>query len=211
MWERTELNLHLKQVHPKCLVTDRDFSNVPSAQKSSARIRAGENMSRTVKNSPIRGWGGLSKMSKNVHNWIISTRSGFIWFYHLNWPHPLTHPLIHTPTHSYGCLNKSSIFKQNWMISIRSRFIWYLIIWPDPTHWPTEPLIHPHTYHAWGVSTNHKSSNRIELSRLGQDLFNCYSFDVISPIDPPIDPHTHPWVGVCLQIINLQTELNYLN
>ena len=24
-----------------------------------------------------------------------------------------------------------------------------------------------------GVSTNHKSSNRIELSRLGQDLFNC--------------------------------------
>ena len=33
--------------------------------------------------------------------------------------------------------------------------------------------------------------------------------------DPPIDPlthqHTHPWVGVSLQIINLQTELNYLN
>ena len=24
-----------------------------------------------------------------------------------------------------------------------------------------------------GVSTNHKSSNRIELSLLGQDLFNC--------------------------------------
>ena len=62
-----------------------------------------------------------------------------------------------------------------------------------------------------GMSTNHKSSNRIELSRLGQDLFNCYSFDVIPPIDPPIDPHTHPWVGVCLQIINLQTELNYLD
>ena len=34
-------------------------------------------------NSPIRGWGGLSKMSKkvqNVHNWIISIRSKFIWF-----------------------------------------------------------------------------------------------------------------------------------
>ena len=25
----------------------------------------------------------------------------------------------------------------------------------------------------WGVSTNHKSSNRNELSQLGQDLFNC--------------------------------------
>ena len=35
------------------------------------------------KNSPIRGWGGLSKMfkkSQNVHNWIISIRSRFIWF-----------------------------------------------------------------------------------------------------------------------------------
>ena len=51
----------------------------------------------------------------------------------------------------------------------------------------------------------------MEISRLGQDLFNCYSFDVIPPIDPPIDPHVHPWVGVCLQIINLQTELNYLD
>ena len=35
-----------------------------------------------------------------------------------------------------------------------------------------------------GVSTNHKSLNRIELSRLGQDLFNCESFDLTPPIDP---------------------------
>ena len=37
----------------------------------------------TWKNSPIRGWGGLSKMSKNVqnvHNWIILITSKFIWF-----------------------------------------------------------------------------------------------------------------------------------
>ena len=59
-----------------------------------------------------------------------------------------------------------------------------------------------------GVSTNHKSLNRIELSQLGQYLFNCYSFDVIPPIDPPNHP---PMGGVCLQIINLQTELNYLD
>ena len=42
-----------------------------------------------------------------------------------------------------------------------------------------------------GMSTNHKSSNRIELSRLGQDLFNCQSFDLIPPIDPLTNPTTH--------------------
>ena len=31
------------------------------------------------------------------------------------------------------------------------------------------------------------------------------------PINPPIHPYTHPKVGVSPQIINLQTELNYLN
>ena len=61
------------------------------------------------------------------------------------------------------------------------------------------------------VSTHHKSSNRIELSRLGQELSNFYSFDLTPPIDSPIHPHTHPWVGVSLQIINLQSELNYLD
>ena len=34
-----------------------------------------------------------------------------------------------------------------------------------------------------GVSTNHKSLKRIELCRLGQDLFNCWSFDLTKPID----------------------------
>ena len=37
------------------------------------------------------------------------------------------------------------------------------------------PPIHPPPIHpliGWGVSTNHKSSNRIELSRLGPDLFD---------------------------------------
>ena len=43
-----------------------------------------------------------------------------------------------------------------------------------------------------GVSTNHKSLNRIELSGLGQDLFNCQSFD----LTPPIDPLTNPPMGV---------------
>ena len=115
--------------------------------------------------------GCLYKSQIFKQNWIILIRSRliqllFIWCDPTHWP---TQP----STHGWGYVYKSQIFKQNWTISIRSRFIWYLIIWPDPTHWPTEPPIHPHTYHAWGVSTNHKSLNRIELSRLGQDLFNC--------------------------------------
>ena len=62
-----------------------------------------------------------------------------------------------------------------------------------------------------GVSTNHKSSNRIELSQLGQDLLNFLSFDLTPPTHPTTHLHTHPWVGVSLQIINVQTELNYLD
>ena len=41
-----------------------------------------------------------------------------------------------------------------------------LVISPDPTHSP----IHPPK--GGGVSINHRSSNTIELSQLGQDLFN---------------------------------------
>ena len=60
------------------------------------------------------------------------------------------------------------------------------------------------------ISTDHKSTNRIELSQLGQDLFDCYSFNMThtstqSHIHPPI------CVGVSQQMINFQTELNYLN
>ena len=54
-----------------------------------------------------------------------------------------------------------------------SRFIKLLVISPDH---PIDPLTHPTTHtptHRWGVSTNHKSSITIELSQLGQDLFNC--------------------------------------
>ena len=92
---------------------------------------------------------------------------------------------------------------------------------------------------AWlgdGVFTNHKSSNKITLSRFFKYLVICYM--------PPTDPHNnspiHPPIGngvstnlqiefnylnlmtvysifanltweVCPQTINLQTELNYLD
>ena len=57
-------------------------------------------------------------------------------------------------------------------LQIMSKFIKLLVISPDP---PIDPLTHPTTHtptHRWGVSTNHKSSIRIELSQLHQDLFN---------------------------------------
>ena len=41
-----------------------------------------------------------------------------------------------------------------------------LVISPDPSHSPIHPPI------GGGVSINHRSSNRIELSQLSQDLFD---------------------------------------
>ena len=52
-----------------------------------------------------------------------------------------------------------------------------------------DPPIHPPM--GRGVSANHKSSNRIELSRLGQDLFDFLWFDMVPPINQPNHPPTH--------------------
>ena len=69
-----------------------------------------------------------------------------------------------------------------------------------PIELPINPLI------GRGVSTSHKSSNRIELFQLGQDLFN---FNDLTKPHQSTHPSTQPYVGVSPQIINLQTELNY--
>ena len=61
--------------------------------------------------------------------------------------------------------------------------------WPHPlTHPSTQPPTHPHPPIGGSVSTNHKSSNRIELSWFSQQFLNFYWFDLIPPIKPP----THP-------------------
>ena len=61
---------------------------------------------------------------------------------------------------------------------------------PHPlTHPSTQPPMHKHM--GRGVSANHKSSNRIELSQLGQDLFDFLWFDMVPPINPPNHPPTH--------------------
>ena len=35
-------------------------------------------------------------------------------------------------------LNHLKTFKQNWIILISFRIIEFLVIWDDPTHWPTQ-------------------------------------------------------------------------
>ena len=58
--------------------------------------------------------------------------------------------------------------------------------WPHPlTHPSTQPPTHPHPPMGGSVSTNHKSSNRIELSWFSQQFSNFKWFDLIPPINPP--------------------------
>ena len=82
---------------------------------------------------------------------------------------------------------------------------------------PTDPPIHPTTHlytypNVESVSTNHKSSNRIQLSWLDQVLLKFLWFHVFWPTNPPThQQNTHPWVGNSPQIPNLQTESKYLD
>ena len=88
---------------------------------------------------------------------------------------------------------------------------------------PNDPPIHPTTHppihlsKGGSVSTDPKSSNRIELSRLDQILLKFLWFHIFRPTNPPIHPpthqpkNTHPWVGNSPQIPNLQTESKYLD
>ena len=92
------------------------------------------------------------------------------------------------------------------------------MIWRKPTHWPTHPPNHPpiHLSKGGSVSTNHKSSNRIELSWLDQVLLKFLWFHMFWPTNPPIHPpthqkNTHPWVENSPQIPNLLTESKYLD
>ena len=69
-------------------------------------------------------------------------------------------------------------------------------------HLSTHPYVHQliHPSIAGGVSRDHKSAKRIELSQLGQDLFDFYQFDMIPLM------HTPPIPRESQQMINLQTE-----
>ena len=63
------------------------------------------------------------------------------------------------------------------------------LTWTNPLTHPSTP---PYTYPNVGsVSTNHKSSNRIELSWLDQVLLKFLWFHMFRPTNPPIHPPTH--------------------
>ena len=59
----------------------------------------------------------------------------------------------------------------------------------------TDPSTHPYTYPNVGsVSTNHKSSNRIQLSRLDDDLLDFNDLTWTDPLThPSTQPPTHPY------------------
>ena len=123
--------------------------------------------------TPTHGWGASTDVESSNRIEISQLGQGlFNFFSDLTWPHPSTHPTTHTPTHGWGSLHRCWIFKQNWNISIRSRYIRFLVIWPDPTHQPTQPPIHPPM--GGGVTTDVESSNRTEISQFVLNLLNFY-------------------------------------
>ena len=72
--------------------------------------------------------------------------------------------------------------------------------WPHPlTHSSTQPPTHPHPPMGGSVSTNHKFSNRIELSWFSQQFLNFSDFTWPHPLtQPPTHPPmnytpTHGW------------------
>ena len=81
------------------------------------------------KNSPIRGWGGLSKMSKKMSIIELSRIGQDLFdFSDLTWGHPLTH----SSTHRYLQT------KSNYINNFKLYYISHLT-WPHPL---THPLIH---------------------------------------------------------------------
>ena len=92
-----------------------------------------EQNSSDKKNSPIKGWGGLSKMSKKM-SMIELSRIGqdLFDFSDLIWGHPLTH----SSTHRYLQT------KSNYINKFKLYYISHLT-WPHPL---THPLIHIPTH-----------------------------------------------------------------
>ena len=90
-----------------------------------------------------------------------------------------TSPHLHIKPSLYVCrkVQGSQIFKQNWIISIRSRVIVILPIWVSSAlgggagGWGC-PGWSAIVYMSSGMFRGKESSNRIELSRLVQDLLN---------------------------------------
>ena len=90
-------------------------------------------------------------------------------FNDLTWTDPLTHPSTQPPTYPKVGLCPQII---NLQTELNLDQMTIYSIFNDLT-W-TDPLTHPpiHLSKGGSVSTNHKSSNRIQLSQLDDDLLN---------------------------------------
>ena len=94
----------------------------------------------------------------------------------MTWPHPLTHWPTQPPTNppmdgvSLQIINLQTELNYLDLVNIFK----FLVIWPEPSHQPTHPPTHEIIHPPMGgeVSTDFKSSNRIEISRLVQVLLN---------------------------------------
>ena len=123
----------------------------------------------------------------------------------MNWP---TDPPIHPTTHPYTypkvgvcpqIINLQTEF--NYLDQMTIYSIFNDLTWTDPlTHPSTQPPTHPpnhppiHLSKGGSVSTNHKSSNRLELSRLDQILLKFLWFHIFRPTNPN-PPKKHPPIG----------------
>ena len=88
-----------------------------AAQEAKKKETEEKKHNKKKKNSPVTGWGGLSKKS-NVN---ISKE----WAIHQPTHH--TYPPNHTPTHRWRSIDRLQICKQNWFILISSRRIKFIL------------------------------------------------------------------------------------
>ena len=100
--------------------------------------------------------------------------------------HPYIHPQVGV---SPQIINFQG--KLNYVTQVKIYSIFNDLPRPHPftyslTNPSNQPTIHPAIGGGGGISTNHKSSNRIEIPQLGQDLFDFQCYDPTLPIKPPI-------------------------
>ena len=121
----------------------------------------------------------MGSRAKNRKNFYWRVTGALFWVKNIKVPFGIGHPHLHIKPSLYVCrrVQGSQIFKQNWIILIRSRVIVILLIWVSLARgvgqvgggYPGWSTI---VYMSSGMFRGKESSNRIEISRLVQDLLN---------------------------------------
>ena len=163
-------------------------------------------------------------------NFIGGSQEQKRWIQNIKVPFGIRHPHLHIKPSLYVCrrVQGSKIFQQNLIISIYSRVIVILLIWVSLAlgvwqvgrgylGWTTIVYMSP------GVFRGKESSNRIELSRLVQDLLNFVVLGSLQlwgggrwvggclgtsggmagvPTDMHMHVHAHTHAHTCIEIAN---------